>query len=135
MNHGSPRLGTLIARPELIALLRSLMAPYPLPAPCAEAAMTALTEQALHLSRERIALTLSERERLRVGLTRLPGVVEVFASDANFLLVDFDEPEDVLAAARAARLLIRDMRGASPGSLRISVGTPEQNDRFLRSVR
>jgi histidinol-phosphate/aromatic aminotransferase/cobyric acid decarboxylase-like protein len=40
----------------------------------------------------------------------------------------------VLAAARDARLLIRDMRNVSPHSLRISVGTPEQNDRLIRSL-
>jgi histidinol-phosphate/aromatic aminotransferase/cobyric acid decarboxylase-like protein len=52
---------------------------------------------------------------------------------ANFLLVDFVAPGETLAAARAAKLLIRDMRNVSPQSLRISVGTPEQNDRLVRS--
>ena len=36
--------------------------------------------------------------------------------------------------ARRANLLIRDMRSVSPHSLRISVGSPEQNDRLLRSL-
>jgi histidinol-phosphate/aromatic aminotransferase/cobyric acid decarboxylase-like protein len=40
----------------------------------------------------------------------------------------------VLAAAREAKLLIRDMRNVSPRSLRISVGSPEQNDRLIRSL-
>jgi histidinol-phosphate/aromatic aminotransferase/cobyric acid decarboxylase-like protein len=53
---------------------------------------------------------------------------------ANFLLSDFVAPEQALAAARGAKLLIRDMRNVSPQSLRISVGTPEQNDRLLRSL-
>jgi histidinol-phosphate/aromatic aminotransferase/cobyric acid decarboxylase-like protein len=48
--------------------------------------------------------------------------------------VDFAAPEQVLAAARNAKLLIRDMRTVSPQSLRISVGTPEQNDRLIRSL-
>ena len=42
--------------------------------------------------------------------------------------------EAVLGAARAAKLLIRDMRNVSPHSLRISVGSPEQNDRLIRSI-
>jgi histidinol-phosphate/aromatic aminotransferase/cobyric acid decarboxylase-like protein len=53
---------------------------------------------------------------------------------ANFLLVDFEAPEAALDAARRAQLLIRDMRSVSPYSLRISVGTPEQNDRLIRSL-
>jgi histidinol-phosphate/aromatic aminotransferase/cobyric acid decarboxylase-like protein len=48
--------------------------------------------------------------------------------------VDFTAPELVLAAARDAKLLIRDMRTVSPRSLRISIGTPEQNDRLIRSL-
>jgi histidinol-phosphate/aromatic aminotransferase/cobyric acid decarboxylase-like protein len=47
--------------------------------------------------------------------------------------VDFEYAEGALAAARNAKLLIRDMRSVSPRSLRISVGTPEQNDRLIRS--
>jgi histidinol-phosphate/aromatic aminotransferase/cobyric acid decarboxylase-like protein len=52
----------------------------------------------------------------------------------NFLLTDFRDAEVALTAARAARLLVRDMRSVSPHSLRISVGTPEQNDRLIRSL-
>ena len=47
---------------------------------------------------------------------------------------DFVDAEVALAAARDAKLLIRDMRTVSPYSLRISVGTPEQNDRLIRSL-
>ena len=43
-------------------------------------------------------------------------------------------PEAVLDGARAAKLLIRDMRNVSPQSLRITVGTIEQNDRLIRSL-
>jgi histidinol-phosphate/aromatic aminotransferase/cobyric acid decarboxylase-like protein len=42
----------------------------------------------------------------------------------------------VLARVRAAGLIIRDVRQpALPRSLRISVGTPEQNDRVLESLK
>jgi histidinol-phosphate/aromatic aminotransferase/cobyric acid decarboxylase-like protein len=44
------------------------------------------------------------------------------------------DAEVALAAARSAKLLVRDMRGVSPHSLRITVGTPEQNDRLIRSL-
>jgi histidinol-phosphate/aromatic aminotransferase/cobyric acid decarboxylase-like protein len=53
---------------------------------------------------------------------------------ANFLLTDFADAAGALDAARSAKLLIRDMRTVSPQSLRISVGTPEQNDRLIRSI-
>ena len=72
-------------------------------------------------------------ERLRAALETKKSVRRVWPSVANFLLVDFADPEATLAAARAAKLLIRDMRAAA-GALRISVGTPEQNDRLIRSL-
>ena len=61
-------------------------------------------------------------------------VRKIWPSVANFLLVDFAHPDAVLEAARAAKLLIRDMRSVAPSSLRITVGTIEQNDRLIRSL-
>ena len=81
-----------------------------------------------------MALVRFERERLCASISQARGVRAVWPSVANFLLVDFDSPDNVLAAAREAKLLIRDMRNVSPQSLRISVGTPEQNDRLIRSL-
>jgi len=71
---------------------------------------------------------------LRTRLAAAPSVLKVWPSDANFLLVDFADAEAALAASRSARLLILDMRSVSPHSLRISVGSPEQNDRLIRSL-
>ena len=76
----------------------------------------------------------AERERLRIALANCKLVQKIWPSVANFLLVDFTDVERVLGAARAAKLLIRDMRNVSPQSLRISVGSPEQNDRLIRSI-
>jgi len=86
------------------------------------------------IQRERVAQVRAERERLKAALAAKSSVLRIWPSVANFLLVDFADPEATLAAARAAKLLIRDMRGAAPASLRISVGTPEQNDRLIRSI-
>jgi histidinol-phosphate/aromatic aminotransferase/cobyric acid decarboxylase-like protein len=76
----------------------------------------------------------AERERLRSALAAKSSVIRIWPSVANFLLTDFRDAEAALAAARDAKLLIRDMRSVSPHSLRISVGTPEQNDRLIRSL-
>ncbi|MGC4027859.1 MAG: aminotransferase class I/II-fold pyridoxal phosphate-dependent enzyme [Steroidobacteraceae bacterium] len=79
---------------------------------------------------------LAERARLAAALAALPGIGRVWPSDANFLLVDCVDADEVLRRVRGAGLIIRDVRqNALPGSLRISVGTPEQNDRLLESLR
>ncbi len=128
------RVGSLIASPEIVALLAKVIPPYSIPQLTIETVLATLAPTQLAIQRERVAQVCAERERLRAALSAARGVGRVWASVANFLLVDFDAAEQVLAAARDAGLLIRDMRNVSPRSLRISVGTPEQNDRLIRSL-
>jgi histidinol-phosphate aminotransferase len=128
------RVGSLIAAPEIVALLAKVIPPYSIPQLTIEAVLAVLTPPQVAIQRERVAQVRAERERLRVALARARGVRRVWPSVANFLLVDVEDAEAVLRAAREARLLIRDMRSVSPHSLRISVGTPEQNDRLIRSL-
>ena len=128
------RVGSLIANPELVALLGKVIPPYSIPQLTIEAVFATLAAPQLAVQRERVAQVRAERERLAAALRGCRGVRKVWPSVSNFLLTDFEAPEAALEAARRARLLIRDMRNVSPQSLRISVGTPEQNDRLIRSL-
>jgi histidinol-phosphate aminotransferase len=129
------RVGALLAHPRIIALARKVIPPYAITELTVEAVAPLLQDEAIARTRMRIARLLAERSRLAVGLARSPLITRVWPSDANFLLVDCSDPDAVLARARAAGLIIRDMRQpALPKSLRISVGTPEQNDRLLGSL-
>lgn len=128
------RVGSLIAAPEIVDLLAKVIPPYSIPQLTIETVLATLSVEQLAIQRERVAQIRTERERLRAALATSPQVTKIWPSVANFLFVDVANAEEVLAAARAAKLLIRDMRGVSPSSLRISVGTPEQNDRLIRSL-
>jgi len=128
------RVGSLIAAPEIVALLGKVIPPYSIPQLTIEAVLATLGEGQLAIQRERVAQVRAERERLSTALAACKGVRKIWPSVANFLLVDFAAAEAVLDAARAAKLLIRDMRSVSPQSLRITVGTIEQNDRLIRSL-
>jgi histidinol-phosphate aminotransferase len=128
------RVGSLIAAPEIVALLAKVIPPYSIPQLTIEAVLATLAEPQLAIQRERVAQIRAERERLRNALANCASVQKIWPSVANFLLVDFADAGAILSAARAARLLIRDMRNVSPQSLRISVGSPEQNDRLIRSI-
>ncbi|HEY6123703.1 MAG TPA: histidinol-phosphate transaminase [Steroidobacteraceae bacterium] len=128
------RVGSLIAAPEIVALLSKVIPPYSIPQLTIEAVLATLAEPQLAIARERVAQIRAERERVRAALANCKGVQKIWPSVANFLLVDFADAAAVLDAARGAKLLIRDMRNVSPRSLRISVGSPEQNDRLIRSL-
>ncbi len=131
------RCGALIADPEVIALLRKVIAPYAIPQLALEALLALLEPPQLAAMRERIALVRAERERMRAALARLPGVTHVWPSDANFLLAQFTDATAALERARAARLLVRDARAypGLPHALRITVGTAAQNEQLLEAWR
>jgi histidinol-phosphate aminotransferase len=130
------RCGATIGDPSVIELLRRMIPPYALPQPTIESVLTALEEPRLLQARARIATLLQERARLAAGLASVPIVRRVWPSDANFLLVDSADAARVMAAGRRAGVLLRDFSTGpyTPGAVRISVGTPDQNDRLLRSL-
>jgi histidinol-phosphate aminotransferase len=129
------RVGALLAAPEIIALARKVIPPYAITELTVEAVTPLLQPATVAAMRARVTALLTERTRLAAGLTRAPLIARVWPSDANFLLVDCTDCDAVLARVRSAGLIIRDVRQpALPRSLRISVGTPEQNDRVLESL-
>ncbi len=130
------RIGCVIADAGLIAVLRRCQAPYPIPAPCSALALEGLSDAALVQTRGRIATVRSERDRLRIALSVQRHVRHVYASDANFLLVRFVDAEAAFQALLDAGVVVRDQRAAPQlhDALRITVGTPEQNDRVLDAL-
>lgn len=127
------RIGCLLAHAEVVALLRRILPPYPLPRPCIAAAMTALSPAGQAAARARIDIVCAERARMAEALRRMPGVRAVLPSQANFLAVRFDDPGAAFRRLLDAAIVIRDVR-RYPGlgdALRITVGTPTENDRVL----
>ncbi|MFC3653602.1 histidinol-phosphate transaminase [Dyella humi] len=127
------RIGTLVANPEVIGLIRRIMQPYPLPLPCVTAALVALSPSGQVAAREHIAIVREQRVLMRDALAGLPGVREVLTSDANFLAVRFDDAGAVYQRLLQAGIVVRDVRRYPKlhDTLRITVGTPEENARVL----
>ena len=130
------RIGALLAHPDLIELARRVIPPYSLAQPTIEAALRALAPDELTAARARIEALLAERDHLRARLQRLPLVAKVWPSNANFLLVDSEDPEDFLRLSLAGGTIVRDLRAhpALPSSLRVSVGTRAENDALIESL-
>jgi histidinol-phosphate aminotransferase len=124
------RLGYLAAAPALVDALMLVRLPYHLSALTQAAALAALRH-----ADETLALvdTLSkERDRIAAALASMG--YTVVPSTANFLLYGgfperFADAHAVWQAYLDAGVLIRDV--GIPGHLRVTVGTPEENDRFL----
>ncbi|MGA7436669.1 MAG: histidinol-phosphate transaminase [Luteibacter sp.] len=131
------RVGTLVARAEVIGLLRRIIAPYPLPSPCVDAALAALSYAGQRVQRHHVHELLNERARMTTALASSPGVREVLPSHANFLAVRFDDAAGTYERLLAAGVVVRDIT-RYPGlgdALRITVGTGNENDRVLAVLR
>lgn len=130
------RVGCVLGNPALIAALRRVQAPYPLPQPVVEAALAALAPPNLALTRSRMAAVAEARARLADGLRRQPGVRRVYPSAGNFLLVRFADCEAAFSALLAAGIVVRDMRAMPQleDALRITVGSMDDCRRVLAAL-
>lgn len=127
------RVGWLAGHPLLVRYLDRAGLPYPLSRPAARAARAAL-DRADEMER-RVLRLRDERRRLRRGLQGMG--LTVAPSDANFLLFFVPEPASVQRRLAADHdVVIRDRSGLAglAGGLRVTVGTPEENDRFLEGL-
>lgn len=125
------RVGTTIADPAVIAVLQKVIAPYPVPTPVLTAALAALTPDGLAAARESVRQLVAERQRLLAALPQVPAVKRVWPSDTNYILVEVADAAKAMAAGRAAGIIWRDRSKDVPNSIRITVGTAEENNQTL----
>ncbi|HEX5420703.1 MAG TPA: histidinol-phosphate transaminase, partial [Gammaproteobacteria bacterium] len=130
------RCGVLIGAPALVDYLGNVLPPYTFPTPSIELVMQALAGDSLRVSAERIALIKLERQRLSEALRDLPQVVQVYASDANFVLVKTLDGRRFKETSHRAGILVRtfDAEAALADCVRITVGRPADNDRLLAAL-
>ncbi|MDR2011634.1 MAG: histidinol-phosphate transaminase [Rhodanobacter sp.] len=130
------RVGSLIAHAQIVALLRRVQAPYPLPIPCIDAALAALTETAVTTMRARIDIVLDERERLARTMMKSAQVLTVYPSVTNFLCARFVDAEKIYGQLLARGIVVRDVSHYMKlaGCLRITIGTPAENDAVLAAL-
>jgi histidinol-phosphate aminotransferase len=126
------RLGYLHGPAWVVDDLQKVRLPYHLDAITQVAGLVAIEHEDSFLAHR--AGTVLERERIAAALARR-GDVEVMPSSANFLLLRTDL-DDLFDRLLAAGVLVRDVsRGAGLARcVRVTVGTPDENDRFLAAV-
>jgi len=129
------RLGFLAGSPNLINELEKLRLPYNVSVATQVIAETVLEEgQALN---HQTHLLRQERQRLFSALSAMEGV-HPFESEANFILLRVSDAQAVFDALKRHGILIKNLSSAHVllrGCLRVTVGTPEENDRFLDALK
>jgi histidinol-phosphate aminotransferase len=128
------RLGYLVAHPAVVMACEQVALPYHLDAIKQAAGLLALGYEPE--MRERVARLVEQRGRVEARLSDLG--VEVWSSDANFILFRLGAlaSADVWQRLVNRSILVRDVSGW-PGlerCLRVTIGTPAENDRFLAGL-
>ena len=126
------RLGLAFADDRAMGMFANVKYPYNISLAGMEKAMGLLRRD---VSSE-VELIKSERRRLADALADLPRVRKVWPSDANFLLVQVDDARGLYAELLDAQVIVRDRSKVSgcEGCLRITVGTPQENDKVLAVI-
>ncbi|HVE62326.1 MAG TPA: histidinol-phosphate transaminase [Mycobacteriales bacterium] len=126
------RLGYLAADPAVVDALRLVRLPYHLSSLTQAAALVALAHADALLAT--VALLKSERDRVAAAVAGLG--LQVVASDANFVLFGRFAAGRTWQRLLDKGVLVRDVSGGRhlAGWLRVSIGTPGENDAFLAAL-
>lgn len=132
----SLRVGWLVGSPELVAELDKVRLPYNLPTVCQSLGALVLDE----FTDEIKSITqVVKDERLRVAnaLGKMSGV-KVVPSEANFLWLELEQSaSDIFKSLGNHGVLVRSFHGRGgrlEKCIRVTIGTPSQNDRFLAAM-
>ena len=126
------RVGYAVAAdPALAAALRQTHVPFSVTTVAQEAALASLEPAAEEQLHHRVAEVVSERVRVRDALRECG--YDVPPTEANFVWVPLGDDTTGWAAACEQRGLI--VRGFAGHGARVTVSTPDENDRFLAAAR
>ncbi len=130
---GGVRAGFLLAVPDVAAKVQAMLPPFDVPVHTAAVIETVLESPG---RAEEVASGLAtERDRVIAGLARHP-TWRPHPSQANFFLVRTPDAEAAWRSLLARGILVRrqDHLPGLEGCLRVSVGTPRENDAFLAAA-
>jgi histidinol-phosphate aminotransferase len=126
------RVGFLIADKGLISEANKVRLPFNLNAVSQAAALEAFKHKAIIESQ--IKRISSERERLLNELSDIKGI-KPYPSEANFILFRATNADSIYQRLIKEGALVRNLSGVVKNSLRVTVGTPEENIFFIKALK
>ncbi len=129
------RLGMAFSSTEIIALMNKVKPPYNVNELTQQTALKAL-KKAKHTKRM-VKEIIAERERVTQILRGYAFVEKIYPSDANFILVKVKQAEGLYRWLVANGVVVRSRTTVvlCEGCLRITIGTPSENDMLLQVLR
>lgn len=126
----SLRLGMAFACEDVAAIFAKVKYPYNVNGPTQRAVIEHILNDDIS---EHVAEIKQQRDMLAEALSALEIVREVYPSDANFLLARFDDADAVYDYLVENGAIVRNRSRliACEGCLRITVGTPAENEQVI----
>ncbi len=129
------RVGMAFASEEIIEVMNKVKPPYNINESSQQLALKALAnvEQVNGWIKE----TLVQRDKLVLALKDLDFVLDIYPSDANFILVKTTDPKGIYNFLVQKGIIVRDRSKIDlcEGSLRITVGTPAENEILIDTLK
>jgi histidinol-phosphate aminotransferase len=131
----SLRLGMAFASTDIVDILTKIKAPYNINGATQQIALKALDH--VLMKEKMVSDILAERANLTANLSALKIVSKVFPSDANFILVKFSDGRKIYDYLISQKIITRDRSKVTfcEDSLRITVGTKQENDLLLDALK
>jgi histidinol-phosphate aminotransferase len=128
------RLGMAFASREIITILDHIKYPYNINVLTQRIALEQLTK--IDDRDKWIRMILEQRGWLQKELLKLPLISNILPSDANFLMVRFNRPEEIFNYLIEQKIIVRDRTKVAlcEGCLRITVGSPEENQFLVTAL-
>ncbi len=126
------RMGLALADKRIVELMSMVKYPYNI----SEATMRIVKELLDLPVDDQVTEIKAQRAAVGEALSRFPFVKHVYPSDANFLLVRFDDADAVYDHLIGDGIIVRNrnrVKGCE-GCLRITIGLKEENEKLLKSL-
>ena len=127
------RLGIAIANPQIIKVLNKIKPPYNVNTLSQLKGLEALVER--EKVNQQVSQIKTQRDVLISALRGIDSVKKIYPTEANFILVEFESAASVFKTLQNKGIIIRDRTSQIKGGLRITVGTPEQNELLINTLK
>jgi histidinol-phosphate aminotransferase len=127
------RIGLAYADIEIISFYNKVKPPYNVSELNQKAAIQTLKDRSF-FEQNRMTI-LREKERLEFELNQLELVKKLYPSDANFLLIELENADEIYTALVNQRIITRNRNKQVANCIRISIGTEEENTKLLNALK
>ncbi len=131
----SVRVGIAYASEEIIKFYNKVKPPYNISQLNQDAILNTLNDEKINQVSENIKIILEEKKSLIQNLEKLDLVKKIFPSDANFILIAVDNADSVYQELVKKKVIIRNRNSVIKNCLRITVGSPEENQKLIETLQ